>query len=429
MFTHSRRTSGLLAGVLFAVFLIGACSMDPTALSEAARSAAAADERCYTCEDDPPTPPSSSLGSASGFVILGGPAVTITSSVVTGDVGTGFPGAPVTVTLPSTVDGTVHEGDAISQAAYNDFLLAYIALTPEIGEVPAGGIHIAAAPTAVDLADPFAPGVYYNEAAVTFTNVTLTLDAAGDPNATWTFLIGTDGTGALTGTNFTVALLNGADPCNITWWVAEAVTMTTSSFQGSILAGAGITFTGPGSLVGRAFGKAAVTLTAMDPFDLCVGADPGEPGKPGKYGDRVTGGGWIGLPDRGKGTFAVSAGIKNGVLRGQLEYSVHSYRGRWGHTSTSFKVKGTGITQYLVVDAVTRHIEGTAKVNGVAGFTYKVDVSDKGEGRRGRYDTFAISVYDASGALVYSASGALAGGNIQLHEARGGRGGWGWGRD
>ena len=82
------------------------------------------------------------------------------------------------------------------------------------------------------------PGVYCSEATVTLTDTTLTLDAQGDANAVWIFRIGTGGTGALTGTNLSAVMTNGGQPCNVYWWVAEAVTMTTSGFQGIILAGA-----------------------------------------------------------------------------------------------------------------------------------------------------------------------------------------------
>jgi hypothetical protein len=64
----------------------------------------------------------------------------------------------------------------------------------------------------------------------------------------------------LTGTSFSVVMAGGASACNVTWHVADAVTMTTSNFQGNILSGAAITFTG-GSLVGRDLAKAGVTLT------------------------------------------------------------------------------------------------------------------------------------------------------------------------
>ena len=104
-----------------------------------------------------------------------------------------------------------------------------------------------------------APGVYCFDAAATLTG---TLTLAGPSNGIWIFKIGTSGTGALTGTNFSVVMANGAQACNVYWWVAEAATMTTSDFKGTILAGAAITVTG-GTFAGRALAKTAVTLTGV----------------------------------------------------------------------------------------------------------------------------------------------------------------------
>jgi hypothetical protein len=103
------------------------------------------------------------------------------------------------------------------------------------------------------------PGVYCFAAAATLTG---TLTLSGPSDGTWLFKIGTSGTGALTGTDFKV-VMSGGDPCNVTWWVAQAATMTTSNFIGTILAGAGITVTsgGVGTFNGRALAKAAVTIT------------------------------------------------------------------------------------------------------------------------------------------------------------------------
>ena len=119
-------------------------------------------------------------------------------------------------------------------------------------------------------------------------------------------------------------------------------------------------------------------------------------------GDFVTGGGWItGTPSGAKGNFGVAGGIKNGSFWGHLTYIDHGSKGP--------KVKGTGVTMYVVVNATTRHIEGTAEVNGQGGFTYQVDVSDNGE--PGRNDVFTLRLSNG-----YVASGNLAGGNIQLHK-------------
>jgi hypothetical protein len=189
------------------------------------------------------------LGSAANFAVLAGPAVTCTDSTIAGDVGSGLSGSTVSQTN-CTINGTVHQGDATAIAAYSNFLSAYDALALEPCHVTLTGNLAGVTLT---------PGVYCFDAAATLTGQ-LTLD--GPTNGVWIFKIGTLGTGALTGTNFSVVMSGGGQSCNVYWWVAEAATMTTSNFQGSILAGAATTFTG-GSLIGRDLAKAATTLTGV----------------------------------------------------------------------------------------------------------------------------------------------------------------------
>lgn len=200
------------------------------------------------------------LGAASNFAVLsaapgGTGAVTCTNSSITGDVGSS--GLPASVTQTDcTITGAIVA--PVSSQVLADFNTAYdryasVACT--------GTLNAAYTNTALTLA----PGVYCSPAAVTFTNTTLTLDGQGDANAVWIFKIGTSGTGALTGTRLSVVMTNGGQPCNVSWWVAQAVTMTTTGFQGIILAGAAITMTGfPESAAmfnGNALAKAAVTMT------------------------------------------------------------------------------------------------------------------------------------------------------------------------
>jgi hypothetical protein len=234
----------------------------------------------------------------------------------------------------------------------------------------------------------------------------------GPSTATWIFKIGSTlatppalPTGALTGTNFSVVMAGGASACSVTWWVAEAATMTDSNLKGSILAGAATTLT-RGTLIGSDFAKAGATITGTAVVGCTAGSPgPGPQPDPRACSDRVTGGGHI-KTDHGKANFGVTAGIsRKGKLRGHLTYIDHG---------TDLKVKGTGVTAYVMVNATTRHIEGTASINGVAG-TYVVDVSDNGE--RGRNDKFAITL-----STGYTASGTLAGGNIQLHKRHCGKG-------
>lgn len=204
------------------------------------------------------------LGAAENFNILAGTAVTCTNSTVLGDVGV-YPGTAVTQT-DCTITGTVHAGDTVAANAQLDFVTAYTDVGYALCDSTLTGTLDGVTLT---------PGVYCFDAAATLTGV-LTLDGQGDPNAGWIFKIGTLGTGALTATNFSVVLENDAAPCNIYWWVAEAATLTTSSFQGTVLAGDAITVTG-GTFNGDALAKAAVTLTGATMTDC---AQPlGKPAK------------------------------------------------------------------------------------------------------------------------------------------------------
>jgi hypothetical protein len=197
------------------------------------------------------------LGSASSFAVLAGTAVTCTDSTVVGDVGV-YPGTAVTQTL-CPVTGTIHAGDTTAAAAQSDFLSAYDALAL----VPCG-VVLTGTLSGVTLA----PGVYCFDAAATLTG---RLTLRGPANGIWIFKIGTSGTGALTGTNFSVVMAGGGQPCNVYWWVAEAATMTDSNFMGTILAGAAITIT-RGTFTGDALAKAAVTMTGTSLVG-CVGGN------------------------------------------------------------------------------------------------------------------------------------------------------------
>ncbi|HTF58118.1 MAG TPA: ice-binding family protein [Planctomycetota bacterium] len=203
---------------------------------------------------------------SSSFTVLADQAVTLTDATITGDVGTfqATPTGSVTQTT-STVDGTIHVGDADAIAAFEAFVADYDALANEpCDEVLTG--------TLADVT--LAPGVYCFDAAADLTGV-LTLD--GPSNGTWLFKIGEGGTGALTGTSFTVVMAGGAQECNVRWWVAEAATLTDSDFIGTILAGAAITLT-RGTFHGNAWAQADATITDT----TVVGCDSGGANGKGK---------------------------------------------------------------------------------------------------------------------------------------------------
>ena len=121
--------------------------------------------------------------------------------------------------------------------------------------------------------------------------------------------------------------------------------------------------------------------------------------------DFVTGGGFIAVGNS-HANFGMNAGFRAGGRRGgtlqvALNYIDHS---------NGMRVKATSITVYTQGPTPTsRHLEGSAEVNGAPGFTYSADVADNGE--PGRADTFHIALSNG-----YSAGGMLQGGNIQLHK-------------
>jgi hypothetical protein len=189
-----------------------------------------------------------SLGPAGGFALLAGTAVTCTGTTITGNVGVS-PGTSITQTS-CPVTGTLDAGDTIAAAAQSAFVVAY----DQFAALPCDQVL-----TTLD-GQTLLPGVYCFDAAATSTGGVLTL--SGPSAGPWIFKVGTLGTGALTGTNFSVVTAGGAPaPCaGVYWWVAEGVTLTDSPFVGTILAGAAVTLT-RATFNGNALAKAAVTVT------------------------------------------------------------------------------------------------------------------------------------------------------------------------
>jgi len=247
------------AGILVSLALLAAACSDNSASSINAPTLA---QRSSNSQSS-----AASLGSASNFAILsaapgGGGAVTCTNTppptTIIGDVGSSGGPASVVNSTNCTINGAIIA--PVSAQVVADFNSAYDALSNQSCDAFLTGTLAGVTLT---------PGVYCFAAAATLTG-TLTLN--GGPGDSWLFKVGTSGTGALTGTDFNVVMTAGGNPCNVTWWVAEAATMTTSNFIGTILAGAGITVTsgGVGSFHGRALARAAVTVTGGT-FTGCTG--------------------------------------------------------------------------------------------------------------------------------------------------------------
>jgi hypothetical protein len=191
------------------------------------------------------------LGAAADFAILGGTAVTCTGGAVVGEVGIS-PGitAAYTNTGCAVAGTTPPASNDASVAAHADFITAYDAL--ELQATSRACTDVAGNLAATNLA----PGAYCLDATAKTGVLTLT----GPSTAVWTFFVA----GALTGTNFSVLMAGGGQPCNVYWVPMVAATMTTSTLMGNILAGdtvgGSITLTG-GALTGRVLANVAVTTT------------------------------------------------------------------------------------------------------------------------------------------------------------------------
>jgi Ice-binding-like len=210
-----------------------------------------------------------SLGTAATFAVLGS-AVTCTGpGVISGDVGatgafTNTPVCTIAGGTPPATDTAATLAQTALTTVYQNALAANSSCTlPLLPAVPPASFTLM-------------PGVYCSTAALTLTNITLTLDAGGNANAVWVIKIGA----GLTGTEFQVVMANGGQPCNVYWLVGADSTLTTSTFQGNILAGGptgSFTSTG-GTLIGRVLANGAVTLTGPNIHGTCALAAQGGAG-------------------------------------------------------------------------------------------------------------------------------------------------------
>lgn len=191
-----------------------------------------------------------SLGTADSFVVLAGTTVTNTGpTTLNGDIGL-FPGSEIAGLGTITLNGTNHAGDTVTQGAKTDLVAAYDAAagqSPVAVAVELGGLTLPA-------------GAYTSGGALGLTG-TLTLDAAGDPNAVFIFQSASD---LITATDSAVTLVNGAQACNVFWQVTSSATLgVRSSFRGTVMALTSIALNTGATLEGRALARnGAVTLDA-----------------------------------------------------------------------------------------------------------------------------------------------------------------------
>ena len=149
---------------------------------------------------------------------------------------------------------------AIAQQALLDANAAYLSISP--ASKPGGSD-----PNAGELGGlTLAPGVY-KSASGTFkiSNGDLTLDAKGDPNATWIFQTAaglTVGIAGPTGAK-SVILINGGLANNVFWYVGSAATINGAgggTMVGTIIANSGVSFSTPGNAAQTVLNGRAISL-------------------------------------------------------------------------------------------------------------------------------------------------------------------------
>jgi hypothetical protein len=201
------------------------------------------------------------LDAVASFAVLGGSGVTAAGpagTVIGGDVGssptpqvTGFPPAVVTA------------GFTVYTAATAVTANARAAATNAYGNLAGQGCTVNVAADLALLPQPLAPGVYCMGAGGLTGAITL----SGDADDIWVFKTASSLTTA-GASNITMS--GGANSCNVFWQITTTATLGASStFRGSLFAGAAVNVGTNVDWTGRAIAGSLVSLDGSDRIGGC----------------------------------------------------------------------------------------------------------------------------------------------------------------
>ncbi|MGD0648437.1 MAG: Ig-like domain-containing protein [Acidobacteriaceae bacterium] len=168
-------------------------------------------------------------------------------------------GAIDTAPPPPTV-GCPNEGTATTMATATEALLEAQTAYTTLQNLPPG-----ATLSTNELGNrTLAPGTYTSSSFYDITSGPLTLDAQGDPNATWVFQMGSYLTVGTPSATESIVLIGGAQAKNVFWQVGTAATINGAgggTMVGTILAQAGVSVSTAGNAAITTIDGRLVSLT------------------------------------------------------------------------------------------------------------------------------------------------------------------------
>ena len=126
--------------------------------------------------------------------------------------------------------------------------------------------------------------------------------------------------------------------------------------------------------------------------------------QPCSQGGFITGGGKF-FQDGRKRTFGFEAKVQGAGAQGNLEFQDHDM---------NLDVKAGTMDWVYAPNEIDGYFSGACRVNGVVGYTFFVQVHDRGQ--PGSNDDFSVWIYDSNNAEIYTSGDLLSGGNIVIHE-------------